>query len=479
MPDPASIADTLAKVRELHKAEYDSVKNAAGKSALATKLAEQARAVSDDPTSQYVLLDEARRLALEAVQLAEAANWIDELSATFEVDPHRLKVEAAQRVHDLLVGPPPAPTVARVQMIDATLAATMLAVESRRYDEADQLAQIAVSQSKTKQSIDVEVRRRAQNMADMAASMHEEFQAAAAAEEKLKTTPDDAEANLLVGRFRCFRAEQWDVGLAFLAKAANPALAEAARLDLAAGDSAKARDSAASAWEKAAESAVGTERRECLERAYRTYELAINKGLKGVDRELARKRLDALRGLLPPLHPTISQTLADGATVEVHPGLLGRVLVGGRDTGVLVTYRPGQSLATATLKQIVTESRMKGVVQIELAGFMATTSRTTYARQFGGGKTMPQRLLIDSKVIATVDAQQAQKETTLDLPAQRHTLVWQLQGTDPTGAPSLELRDSNRISSVTTYYTKSMLENLRTSTLKKGETRKEYRLDGN
>ncbi|HND55426.1 MAG TPA: hypothetical protein PLV92_23590, partial [Pirellulaceae bacterium] len=270
-PDENSIAETLVKVRELYRAEYDSLKNAAGKSAFAAKLAKRAREVSDDPASQYVLLDEARRLALDAAQLADAANWIDELAASFEVDPHQLKVAAARRVHDLMNGPPPAPTVARVQMIDATLAASMLAVESRRYIEADQLAQIAVAQSKTQQSIDVEVRRRAQSIADSAASLLREFDETIKAEERLKAAPDEGEANFVAGRFRCFRAEQWDLGLPLLTKSGIPPLAEAARLDLAAGENAIDRNFAAAAWERASESMSGTDRRECLERAYRGY----------------------------------------------------------------------------------------------------------------------------------------------------------------------------------------------------------------
>lgn len=60
--------------------------------------------------------------------------------------------------------------------------------------------------------------------------------------------PDDAEANLIVGKFLCFQKREWDLGLPSLAKSSDKLLKAAAERDLGAAADAKAQVEAGNAW---------------------------------------------------------------------------------------------------------------------------------------------------------------------------------------------------------------------------------------
>ena len=66
--------------------------------------------------------------------------------------------------------------------------------------------------------------------------------------EKLEQHPEDAEANLVVGKNLCFRKGDWDDGLDFLARGSDPVLKELAQNDLALPRDAKAQIELGDAW---------------------------------------------------------------------------------------------------------------------------------------------------------------------------------------------------------------------------------------
>ena len=84
---------------------------------------------------------------------------------------------------------------------------------------------------------------------------HEAFQAA---QERLKTAPDDPDACLAVGRWYCFYQGDWDEGLKLLAKGSDDALKSLAAEELASKPSkAEERVARGDAWWDLAEKAAG------------------------------------------------------------------------------------------------------------------------------------------------------------------------------------------------------------------------------
>ena len=96
-----------------------------------------------------------------------------------------------------------------------------------------------------------------------------------AAQERLKTEPDDPDACLAVGRWYCFQQGDWDEGLKLLAKGSDDALKSLAAEELA-SKPAKAEDKVArgDAWWDLAEKATGKAKAAMRRRAGHWYQEA-------------------------------------------------------------------------------------------------------------------------------------------------------------------------------------------------------------
>ena len=294
----------------------------------------------------------------------------------------------------------------------------------------------------------------------------------------LKSNPDDPAANLTVGRFRCFRRNEWQGGLPHLAKVANEKLAAAAQLDAAAGNNPKAQLKAADAWEKAAEGAK-EDKQACVERAHFLYTSAVAVGLTGLELQQANNRLTALTSALPPPHPKQTITFPDGSQADVHPGMIGRILVKGKDIGVLLKYTPGKPVNPFVVQRILQERKAGGAFRIELAGFLLVpTAGQVYLRQEGGSNAALHRVFLNFNKISVVDFADSYDSKYISLAAGRHHVAWQLNGLESSQQTEFSSYAFATTRSGTNdfHYTKQMLDALRPSPLKKGEWRKEFDL---
>ena len=100
------------------------------------------------------------------------------------------------------------------------------------FDEALQFAQIALNaarKGKLGQSVLLD---EADYRLAQAKKSKESFAALRPVVEKLKTSPDDREANTTLGKYRCFVQGRWDEGLKHFAKGSNETLRALADLDL-------------------------------------------------------------------------------------------------------------------------------------------------------------------------------------------------------------------------------------------------------
>jgi len=127
-------------VRERFKAEYDRATGAAGNSRLATMLLEAVRTTGDDLDLRFVLLREARDLAIAAGNAELACQAIDQIAGFHEVDVLEMKtaalVEAAKKARGLS---------AQKQVAQTALELVGQAVDARKIEEAGQLAEVALS----------------------------------------------------------------------------------------------------------------------------------------------------------------------------------------------------------------------------------------------------------------------------------------------------------------------------------------------
>jgi hypothetical protein len=119
----------------------------------------------------------------------------------------------------------------------------------------------------------------------------------AAAVVKLTQVPDDADANLAVGRFLCLWRGEWAKGLPLLAKGSDVALQAIAQEDLAAVE-APMQFTVANAWWDLAPKLDGPPRAYAQDRAAEIYLKAVPK-LDGFNRTIAQKRIAEAPARLP------------------------------------------------------------------------------------------------------------------------------------------------------------------------------------
>ena len=114
-------------------------------------------------------------------------------------------------------------------------------------------------------------------------------------EEKLRTSPDDPEACLAMGRWKCIHEGDWDEGLKFLAKGSDPSLKTLAADDLASKPSTpQERVTRGDAWWGAAEKAEAGDKPALRRRASFWYSETLP-NLQGLTQAKVGKRIEAMR----------------------------------------------------------------------------------------------------------------------------------------------------------------------------------------
>ncbi len=118
------------------------------------------------------------------------------------------------------------------------------------------------------------------------------------AESALEKDSADASANLVVGKFRCFAKEQWEIGLPLLAHSSDDALNAISKQDLASPKDPAEQLKLADQWWGLGESRQGNEQSAIQRRAAYWYAQAARK-LNGLAREKAEKRAAFLSSSQP------------------------------------------------------------------------------------------------------------------------------------------------------------------------------------
>ncbi|HEX4000044.1 MAG TPA: NPCBM/NEW2 domain-containing protein [Pirellulales bacterium] len=292
IPDQAAQAKALAQVRDVLKDDYAKALTADARLDLVRSLIKLASETKDNADQRYVMGTQAMDLAVKAGDADLAFEAIDGLDSYFAVDGWDMKAQAMIKLSHLAKSTPEKQYVAThaLSMTDNALAAD-------HYDAAVEIANVAAMMADAVgepllRDQAHEARSRAQRMQNVA----EDFKAA---KQKLAAHPDDADANLIVGRFLCFQKGDWKAGLPFLSHGSDVALKKLAGMEAAAPDAppdsptgAADRAKLGDAWWNAAEK-IGDNKSPFViamfARAKYWYHEALP-GLSGLDLKKAEKR---------------------------------------------------------------------------------------------------------------------------------------------------------------------------------------------
>jgi WD40 repeat protein len=262
VPDEADQKKAVEDIRDIYQDDYKNLQP----DELSCKLLKRGQNSQEEPGRRFVYLREARDRAAQAGDFALCFRIIDEMTKTFAVEEMPMKVAAVQN----------AAKAARTLSASKALLETVLSlltdsIQSDDYDSAEPLAKAAEaiarqtgSSPKSFQLLSAEVKR-----------LQKEFVNVKPALAKLAAEPKDAEANRIVGSFRCFEKGDWERGLPLLALSDKAKLKELAAKDLAAPKTPDAREAVGSGWWTLAKQQKGPAKAIVQERACYWYGLVL------------------------------------------------------------------------------------------------------------------------------------------------------------------------------------------------------------
>ena len=211
-PPPAADQERIAKqLDDLYKTSHASANSK--DPAIAQQLYDVAAKDGSSPAERFVLLQKGAEIAAAGGDLNLALQGIDTLDAAFEIDALGLK----QKLLEKFIGTAKADRVADAipvaeQLVDQAMAAD-------QYETALILATAAShAVSKSQIPTHAEIENRLSRRRHEIRIIEPIYAAAKKSQEALDKNPADAEANLVVGRWRCFYKNDWPAGLPLLAK---------------------------------------------------------------------------------------------------------------------------------------------------------------------------------------------------------------------------------------------------------------------
>jgi hypothetical protein len=283
-PEAAAQKETLKKVKDLFKDEY-AKKSPADQLALARKLIQSGVESGDDLVTKFVLLKEARDLAVAAGDPEIAFRAAEETARAFAVDGPALKLAALAKI------PIKEPEAARAAA-RAYLALVADAVKAENFDAAGTAAQRAEALAKVAQ--DAVLAARAAELKAEAVSLKTE---AARVKPLLeKPGPNDAEA---IGRYLCFVKGDWDAGLPHLIAGAKPPLKTVAEKEALKPQDAAAQLEIVDLWWDAAQKEKSPWRKDKILSRARYWVDQAAPNASGLIKIRIQKRLDDIESLQP------------------------------------------------------------------------------------------------------------------------------------------------------------------------------------
>ena len=225
LPDAAALKKADALVLDIFKEDIDKAKDAESRTKLAGVLLQQAKEIKDDPAARYVLLRYATEVAAAAGDAPLALQAVAEMTRDFDLPTLASKAGALAVVVANVTAEGPSKA-----LVDLALNLLNEAVDQDNYPVAKDLGNVAFKAAKKSKSFSLvaSVQKRIQEVV----AVEKGFDRMKPYLDQLKKDPQDAEANLELGKYFALLKGKWERGLPLLAKGADAALGAQARKDL-------------------------------------------------------------------------------------------------------------------------------------------------------------------------------------------------------------------------------------------------------
>jgi WD40 repeat protein len=285
VPSEARLKAAEKLIKDLFREEY-AKRVLTDRLALADKLIEKAGQSPDDLALQYVLLREARDLALKAEDLVVALTAAELMAQAFAVDGLALKTAVLKSSPSGTSNP----NSARM-MVSRYLALVEEAADHDNFETAQKLISQAeqIARRADIAPLKAQVEERQKALADQ----QREYEKSQDAAKLLQNKPNDSRANLALGKYLCLLKRNWDKGLPLLKKSEDPKWSALADKELANPSEAAAQVELAGRWWDLARTESGNAKLLLQRRAYYWYQEAVAL-LKGAAQSRAERRIEEL-----------------------------------------------------------------------------------------------------------------------------------------------------------------------------------------
>ncbi|HEX4792728.1 MAG TPA: hypothetical protein VH370_02995 [Humisphaera sp.] len=283
-PGPQALAER--KIKQKYAKEY-AQKDGPSRLALAHTLRTAAKDLKanpqadDDAPMRYVMLREARELAVDAGDFQFALRCIDDLAADFAINALEMKMSALSAGLDKAALPPSPLADAYMKVADDFM-------NAGDFDSARRAMVLAHNCQRSAPN-DVALKQRVNDYDKRLNAATREMRDMVVAAQKLRKSPDDPALNQTVGQYLC-SVGGWDMGLPMLVKGTDRPLADLAAKDLANPTDAVAMADLADAW-WAGDAAKPINPWQAKRRAVYWYGRALP-NLSGERASIAQKRID-------------------------------------------------------------------------------------------------------------------------------------------------------------------------------------------
>jgi hypothetical protein len=283
VPDPPAQAKALEKIHEAFKSNYDHARTPAERVTLAQTLLTQGDQTRDNSAARYVLFVEAAVAAADGGDSRVFRQAIDAVAQHYEVTWSEAALGILEQVQKR-----PRPPISNQAIALAAIALADQAVGRDEFDAATAMLDAAVAlairaKDPTTRRAAAAAKKNVQERATLFAAFEQ-------AGRVLAKSPDDADANLIQGRYYGLVKDDWPRGSGLLAKGSDARLRQLADSEAHAPTDPEAMLALADAWYEGTSSAASAYRDHYRDRAAYWYRRAVD-GLSGLTKARVQKRL--------------------------------------------------------------------------------------------------------------------------------------------------------------------------------------------
>lgn len=276
--------EVMKILQEVYKPEYLAAETTEAKSALAIKILETAKETADD-AARYSMLKLSSDIAIQAANIAIVSEAIDLMDQLFEIDEPKVRLAALMAtIKNITKSSEPTALVAVTDYCRR-------AIDRNDYVAATQLLDLSMLHFH-----EVSARQTLQEVSEDIKTIQQQFESVRDQLRVLLEDPDDPQANLAVGKFRCFSRNEWGTGLKNLAKGSDQTLREIATLELKGLDEVQRKAALADRWWEYADELEAEQANQAKLHAASYYENVLG-SLQGLQQAKAVKRLQEAESL--------------------------------------------------------------------------------------------------------------------------------------------------------------------------------------